>query len=118
MDTKGEGEDGMDWEMGRDRTYTIDAVHLLRCVQPSVTPWTIAHQVSLSFAVSWSLLKVMSTEAVIPLNYPLLCQLLLWPSIFPSIFLFFFLLILHIKQRTTDSPLYSTEASPLLNALG
>ena len=98
MDTKGEGEDGRDWEMGTDPTYTIDAVHLLSCVQPFVTPWTVAHQVSLSCAVSWSLLKVMATEAVIPLNYLILCQLLLfWPSIFPSIFLFFFLLILHIK---------------------
>ena len=42
-------------------------------------------------AISWSLLKVMSTEVVIPFNYLILCQLLLLlPSIFPSIFPFFF----------------------------
>ena len=51
-----------------------------------VTPWTVAHQASLSVAISWSLLKFMSTESVMPSNHLILCHpLLLPPSIFPSI---------------------------------
>ena len=51
-----------------------------------VTPWTTAHQDSLSITDSWSLLKLFSTESVIPSNHLILCRpLLLLPSIFPSI---------------------------------
>ena len=51
-----------------------------------VTPWTAASQVSLSFTNSWSLLKLMSIESVMPSKYFILCRpLLLLPSIFPSI---------------------------------
>ena len=54
-----------------------------------VTPWTAAHQASLSFTISWSLFKLMSIELVMPSNYPILClPLLLLPSIFPSIRIF------------------------------
>ena len=54
-------------------------------VWPFVTPWTAAHQASLSF-ISWSLLKLMSTESVMSSNYLILYYpLLLLPSIFPSI---------------------------------
>ena len=50
---------------------------------------TAAHQASLSFAISQSLFKPMSTESVIPSNYLILCHpLLLLPSIFPSISVF------------------------------
>ena len=50
------------------------------------TPWTSAHQASLSFTNSQSLLKLMSIESVMPFNYFILCRsLLLLPSIFPSI---------------------------------
>ena len=50
-----------------------------------MTPWTAAFQVSLSF-VSWSLLKLMSIESVMPSNHLILClPLLLLPSIFHSI---------------------------------
>ena len=50
------------------------------------TPWTSAHQASLSFADSWSLLKLMSIESVMPSNHLILCHPLLFlPSIFPSI---------------------------------
>ena len=50
------------------------------------TPWTAAHQASLSFTISRSLLKVLSTESVMPSNHLVLCRpLLLLPSIFPSI---------------------------------
>ena len=54
-----------------------------------MTPWTAAHQASLSFVISWSLLKLMSTESVMPSYYLILCHhLLLLPSIFPSIRVF------------------------------
>ena len=50
------------------------------------TPWTAAHQCSLSFTISQSLLKFMSIESVILSNHLILCHpLLLLPSIFPSI---------------------------------
>ena len=54
-----------------------------------MTPWTAAHQVSLSITNSWSLLKFMCIESVVPSNYLFLCYpLLLPPSIFPSIRVF------------------------------
>ena len=54
-----------------------------------VTPWTAAPQASLSSTISWSLLKLMSIELVIPSNQLILCRpLLLLPSIFPSIRVF------------------------------
>ena len=62
---------------------------MLSCVQLSVTPWTAAHQVSLSITNFQSLLKLMSTESVMPSNHLILCHpLLLLPSIFPSIRVF------------------------------
>ena len=52
-------------------------------------PWTEAHQASLSFSTSWSLLKLMSIESVMPYKCPVFCRLLLLPpSIFPSIRVF------------------------------
>ena len=54
-----------------------------------VTPWTVACQASLTITNSWSLLKFMSTELVMPSNHLILCsRLLLLPSIFPSIRVF------------------------------
>ena len=54
-----------------------------------MNPWTAAHQASLSFTSSWSLLKFMSIESVMPSNHLVLCHpLLLLPSIFPSIRVF------------------------------
>ena len=51
-----------------------------------ITSWTAAHQASLSFTISQSLLKLMSTEMVMPSNHLLLCcPLVLLPSILPSI---------------------------------
>ena len=50
--------------------------------------WTAAHQASLSFTISLSLLKLMSIKSVMPYNYLILCPLLLLPSIFPSIWVF------------------------------
>ena len=54
-----------------------------------VTPWTAACQASLSITNSWSSLKLMSIESVMPSNHLILCHpLLLLPSIFPSIRVF------------------------------
>ena len=53
------------------------------------TPWTAAHPASQSITSSWSLLKLMSIESVMPSNHLILCHsLLLPPSIFPSIRVF------------------------------
>ena len=53
-----------------------------------MTPWTAARQASLPITNSWSLLKFMSIESVIPSNHPILLHPLLLPSIFPSIRVF------------------------------
>ena len=54
-----------------------------------MTPWTAARQASLSFTISWSLLKLMSIESVMPPNHLIFyCLLLLLPSIFCSIKVF------------------------------
>ena len=63
-----------------------------------MTPWTLAHQASMSFIISWSLLKLMSIEYVMPPNHLTLCRsLLLLPSIFPSIGVFSNEWALHIR---------------------
>ena len=49
---------------------------------------TAACQASLSFNISWSLLKLISIESMMPSNHLILCSLLLWPLIFPSIRVF------------------------------
>ena len=66
------------------------AIQPLTHVWLFATPWTAAPQASLSFTISWSLLKLMSIELVMPLNHFILCcPLLFLPSIFPSIRVFF-----------------------------
>ena len=63
-----------------------------------VTPWTAACQPSLSFTISWSLLKIMSIESMMPSKYLILClPLLLLPLIFPSIKVFSNELVLCIR---------------------
>ena len=69
--------------------FPIVVVQSQSHVQPFATPWTAACQASLSFAVSWSLLKLMSIDSVMPSNHLIPCHpLLLLPSIFPIISLF------------------------------
>ena len=64
----------------------------------TVTPWTAACQASLSFTISWGLLKLMSIESVMPFNHLILCHsLLLLFSILPSIRVFSNKLALHIR---------------------
>ena len=67
----------------------IIVVQLLSHVRLFVTPWTTTRQPFLYFTISWSLLKLMSFELVMPSNHLFLCRpLLLMPSIFPSIRVF------------------------------
>ena len=62
------------------------------------TPWTAARQASMSITSSWSLLKLRSTESVMPSKHLILSRpLLLLPSIFPSIRVFFSELNLRIR---------------------
>ena len=64
------------------------------------TPWTAAHQASLSITNSQSLLKLMSTESVMPSNHLIFsCPILPLPSIFPSIRIFSSESILCIRWR-------------------
>ena len=61
-------------------------------------PWIAAHQASLSFTISWNLIKLVFTESEMPPNHLILCcPLLLLPSIFPSIRVFSKELALHIR---------------------
>ena len=63
-----------------------------------VTPWSAARQASLSFTNSWSLLKLMSTESVMPFSHLILCHpLLLLTSIFCRIRVFSNESVLHIR---------------------
>ena len=63
-----------------------------------MTPWTAARQASLSFIITWSLLKLMSIESVMPSKHLILCHpLLLLPSIFPRLRVFSNKSALHIK---------------------
>ena len=69
--------------------YPKLVVQSLSHVQLFATSWIAARQASLPFTISWSLLKLMSIESVMPSNHLILCHpLLLVPSIFPSIRVF------------------------------
>ena len=73
-------------------------IYSLNCVRLFVTPWTVALQASLSFTISRSLLRLMSTESVMPSNHLILfCPLLLLSSIFPSVGVFSNKSSLHIR---------------------
>ena len=68
-------------------TVVVSVVQSLSCVWPFVTPWTAVCQASLSITSSWSLLKLMSIESMMPSNHLILCHPLLH-SIFLSIRIF------------------------------
>ena len=65
-----------------------DSVQSLSRVWLFTTPWTTACQASLSITNSWSLLKLMSIESVMPSNHLILCRSLLLPLTFPNIRVF------------------------------
>jgi len=76
----------------------IGSVQSLNSVWLFATPWTAACQASLSITNSWSLLKLMSTELVMPPNHLILCHpLLLLPLVLPSIRVFSIESVLHIS---------------------
>ena len=87
----------------KDHFHTVSSwymivVRSLSRVQLFVALWTVALQASLSFIISWSLLKLMSIESLMPSNHLILCHpLLLLPSIFPSIRVFSNELALRIR---------------------
>ena len=82
-------------------------------------PWTAAHQASLSITNSWSLLKLMSIESVMPSNHLILGHLLiLLPSIFPSIRIFWNESALHQVAKVLEFQLQhqsSNEPSRLIS---
>ena len=88
-----------DWACRHTHTivWCFDSVHSLNRVWIFATPWTAACQASLSITNSWSLLKLMSIESVIPSNHLIFCHPLLLPSIFPSIRVFSNESVLHIR---------------------
>ena len=71
------------------KIWKLVVVQLLSCVRLFETPQTTAHQAPLSFTISQSSLKLMSTESVLTSNHLVLCHpLLLLPSVFPCIGIF------------------------------
>ena len=75
-----------------------ESVQSLSRVRLFATPWTAPRQASLSITNSRSLLKLMYIESVMPSNHLILsCPLLLLPSIFPSIRVFFNESVLHVR---------------------
>ena len=76
------------WET-LNESFQFYSVQLLSHVRLFMILWTAARQASLSITNSWSLLKLMSIESVMPSSHLILCSsLLLLPSIFPSIRVF------------------------------
>ena len=68
--------------------FVMSSVQLLSHPQLCVTPWTAAHQASLSVTNSWSLLRLTAIESMMPSNYVILCRPVLSPLIFSSIRVF------------------------------
>ena len=78
--------------------HQFSSVQSLSRVQLFTMPWTVTCQASLFITNSQSLLKLMSSESVMPSNHLILCPpLLLPPSIFPSIRVFSDEMVLHIR---------------------
>ena len=89
----------------------FSSVQLLSHVRLFATPWTAAHQASLSITNSWNLLKLISIELVMPSYHLIFCgPLLLPPSIFPSIRVFSTKSVLHIMWSKYWS--FSFNSSP------
>ena len=80
----------------------FSSVQSLSHVQVFVTPWIAAHQASLSITNSWSSLRLMSIESVIPSSHVILCHpLFLLPPIPPSIRVFSNESTLHMRWQST-----------------
>ena len=88
-------------QQGHKESDTTEQL-FLSLVQLFVTPWTVAHQASLSFTISRSLLKLMSIELEMSSNHLVLGRpLLLLPSIFPSIRVFRAFCLEQLDKTTT-----------------
>ena len=84
--------------LGSQSVLQFSSVHSFIRVRLFATPCTAAHQASLSITNSWSLLKLMSIESLMPSNHLILCHPLLFlPSISPSIRVFSTESVLHIR---------------------
>ena len=93
-------------------------VQFLSCVRPFVTPWDEAHQSSLSFTISWILLKLMSIESMIPSHHLILCRpLFLLPSVYHNIRVFSNESVLHIRWPKYWSSSFSISPSNKLSEL-
>ena len=67
----------------------LSSIQLLSHFRLFETPWTAVHRASLSITNSWSLLRLMFMQSMMPSNHLILCHpLLLLPSIFPNISVF------------------------------
>ena len=89
-------------------THQFSSVQSLSHVRLFVTPWTTAHQASLSITNSRSLLKLMSIRWVMPSSHLILCHpLLLLPLIPPSIRVF------SVSASTSVFPMNTQDSSPL-----
>ena len=79
--------------------HSVSSVQLLSCVWLFATPWTAAHQASLSISKPQSFIKLMSIKLVMPSNHLIFCNpLLLLLSIFSSIRVFSNESVLWIRQ--------------------
>ena len=97
----------------------FSSVQSLSHVRHFMIPWTAARWASLSITNSWSLLKFMSIESVMPSNHLILCRpLLLPPSIFPSIRVFSNELVLCIRQPKYWSFSFSIRSFSETDSLG
>ena len=104
------------WTHGGSSALQFSSDLSLSHVRLFVTPWTAACQASLSITNSWSLLKLMSIELVIPPNHLVLCcRLFLLPLIFPSIRVFSNESVLHSSWSFSFSISPSNEYSGLIS---
>ena len=109
---------GIDEQIIETFSVQFSSVQFLSRVRVLATPWTVALQGSLFITNSKSLLKLMSTQLVIPSNHLILCRpLLILPSIFPSIRVFSNESALHIRwpQYWSFSFSPSNESSGLIS---
>ena len=98
----------LDWKTQYCENDYTTQVQLLNLVPLFTTLWTAAQQASLSITNSWSLLKLISIESVMPSSHLIFCRpLLLLPSIFPNIRVFSGESVLHIWQKTLITALFS-----------
>ena len=103
--------------MTKSILFILIVIQSLSCVWLFTAPWTVAHQASLSFIISQSLLELMTIESVMPSNHLVLCcHLLLLPSIFSSIRVFSNESVLHIGWSLYWS--FSFSISPSNEYLG